>query len=80
MFCAMLIATIQHRKFIAKCRAKKCLATNFRKLVKSKATINNGRIVMTNGMITLEQHTGGINMNGVRARETNSVDTDERSP
>ena len=46
----------------------------------SKATIKNGRIVITNGMITLEQHAGGIKMNGVRARETNSVDTSERSP
>ena len=53
---------------------------NFRKLVMSKATIQNGRIVITNGMITFEHHTGGINMNGIRERETKSVDTLERSP
>ena len=46
----------------------------------SKATIKNGRIVITNGMITLEHLAGGINMNRVRAREANSVDTSERGP
>ena len=53
---------------------------NLRKIVMSKATIKNGRIVITNGMITFEQHASGINMNGVRERETNSVDTRKRSP
>ena len=52
----------------------------FRKIVMSKTTITNGRIVITNGMITFEQHASGINMNGVRERETNSVDTRKRSP
>ena len=40
----------------------------------SKATINNGRIVIKHGMITLAHYTGGINMNRVRERETKSVD------
>ena len=52
-------------------------AMNFRKVVMSKATIKNGRIVITNGMITLEHYTGGINMTRVREGETNSVDTSE---
>ena len=48
---------------------------NFRKVVMSKATIKNGRIVITNGMITLEHYTGGMDMTTVREGETNSVDT-----
>jgi hypothetical protein len=46
----------------------------------SYAFIKYGRIVIPNGMITLEHYTGGINMNRVRVRETNSVDTSERNP
>ena len=53
---------------------------DFRKIAMSKATIKNGSIVITNGMITFEQHASGINMNGVRERETNSIDTRKRSP
>ena len=52
-------------------------AMNFRKVVMSKATIKNGRIVITIGMTTLEHYTGGINMIRVREGETNGVDTSE---
>ena len=51
------------------------LAMNFRKIIKSNAATQNGRIVITNGMITLEDDTGGIHMNRVWVRETNSVET-----
>ena len=53
---------------------------NFRKIILINTTIYSGRIVFTNGMITLQHYTGGINMNRVRVRETNSVDTNEWSP
>ena len=57
-----------------------CLAMNFRKVVMSKAAIKNGRIVITNGMITFEHYTDTINVDGVRDRETNPVYTIEQSP
>jgi hypothetical protein len=56
------------------------LVMNVRKVVMSYATIQNGRIVIPNGMVTLEHYTDSINMNRVRVRETNSVNTVERSP
>ena len=46
----------------------------FQKLVMSKAAIKNGRIVITNDMITRELDTGGIHLNSVRVRETSFVD------
>ena len=55
-------------------------AMNFRKVILSNATIKNGRIVITDGMITFEHYTDSINMNWVRVRETNSVYTIERRP
>ena len=44
---------------------KHVIAMNFRIVVMSKATIKNGRIVITNGMTTLEHYTGGINTHRV---------------
>ena len=51
-----------------------------RMVVMSYASINHGRIVIPNGMVTLGHYTSSINMNRVRVRETNSVNTVERFP
>ena len=59
---------------------EKSLAVNFRKVILINATIKNGRMVITDGMITFEHNTDSINMNRIRVRETNSVYTIERRP
>ena len=46
----------------------------------SSATFKNSRIVITNGMTTLKHYIGGINMNRVWVRESNSVNTSECGP
>jgi len=49
-------------------------------VVMSYASINHGRIIIPNGMATLEHYTDSKNMNRVRVRGTNSVKTVERFP
>jgi len=78
--CHVQIIESEQETCIKLSRKEYSRAMNFRKVVLSHATIQNSRIVITNGMISFEHNLDSINMNRVRVKKTNLVYTIERRP